>query len=80
MEGFFLSRQPILDRNQNLVAFELLFRHEETGEIASDANNLSSTANVIVNVYGHWYSECVGPAAGFINADPNLVHAMISVY
>ena len=74
MEGFFLSRQPILDRNQNLVAFELLFRHEETEEIASDANNLSSTANVIVNVYGQLgIQNVLGQLRGFINADPDLI-------
>lgn len=74
MEGFFLSRQPILDRNQNLVAFELLFRHEETEEIASDANNLSSTANVIVNVYGQLgIQNVLGRLRGFINADPDLI-------
>ena len=42
MEGFFLGRQPILDRNQNLVAFELLFRQEETEESINIKNDLSA--------------------------------------
>lgn len=74
MEGFFLSRQPILDRNQNLVAFELLFRHEETEEIASDANSLSSAANVIVSAYGQLgIQNVLGRLRGFINVDPDLI-------
>lgn len=74
MEGFFLGRQPILDRNQNLVAFELLFRNEETEEIASDANNLSSTANVIVSAYGQLgIQNVLGRLRGFINVDPDLI-------
>lgn len=74
MEGFFLGRQPILDRNQNLVAFELLFRHEETEEMASDANNLSSTANVIVSAYGQLgIQNVLGRLRGFINVDPDLI-------
>jgi len=74
MEGFFLGRQPILDRNQNLVAFELLFRQEETEEIANDTNSLSATANVIVNAYGQLgIQNVLGRQRGFINADPDLI-------
>ena len=51
MEGFFLGRQPILDRNQNLVAFELLFRQEGTEEATNVTNDLSASANVIINAY-----------------------------
>ena len=40
MGGFFLGRQPILDRNHNLVAFELLFRQEKTEETANIKNDL----------------------------------------
>ena len=30
MQEIFLGRQPVLDRNQSLVAFELLFRSGQT--------------------------------------------------
>ncbi len=74
MEGFFLGRQPILDRNQNLVAFELLFRQEETDEKATVINDLSASANVIINAYCQLgIQNVLGKQRGFINADPDLV-------
>ncbi|PSJ18397.1 EAL and HDOD domain-containing protein [Nitrosomonas supralitoralis] len=74
MEGFFLGRQPILDRNQNLVAFELLFRQDETDEKASITNDLSASANVIINAYCQLgIQNVLGKQRGFINADPELV-------
>lgn len=74
MEGFFLGRQPILDRNQNLVAFELLFRQEETDEKANVINDLSASANVIINAYCQLgIQNVLGKQRGFINADPDLV-------
>ena len=74
MEGFFLGRQPILDRNQNLVAFELLFRQEEADEKATVINDLSASANVIINAYCQLgIQNVLGKQRGFINADPDLV-------
>ena len=74
MGGFFLGRQPILDRNHNLVAFELLFRQEKTEETANITNDLSASANVIVNAYGQFgIQNVLGQQRGFINADPDLI-------
>lgn len=74
MGGFFLGRQPILDRNHNLVAFELLFRQEKTEETANITNDLFASANVIVNAYGQFgIQNVLGQQRGFINADPDLV-------
>jgi len=74
MGGFFLGRQPILDRNHNLVAFELLFRQEETEETVHVTDDLSASANVIVNAYGKFGIHSVlGRQRGFINADPDLI-------
>ena len=74
MEGFFLGRQPILDRNQNLVAFELLFRQEETEESINIKNDLSASANVIINAYCQLgIQNVLGKQRGFINANPELV-------
>ena len=74
MEGFFLGRQPILDRNQNLVAFELLFRQEETEESVRITDDLSASANVIINAYCQLgIQNVLGKQRGFINANPELV-------
>ena len=78
MGGFFLGRQPILDRNHNLVAFELLFRQEETEETANITNDLFASANVIVNAYGQFgIQNVLGQQRGFINADPDLIMSNI---
>lgn len=70
----FLGRQPILDRSKNLVAFELFFRSDEKAEIAVVTNNLSATANVIVNAYGHLgIQNVLDRQRGFINVDPDLI-------
>ena len=74
MESYFLGRQPILDRNQNLVAYELLFRQEQTQETAAITDDLSASANVIVNAYGRFgIQNVLGQQRGFINADPGLI-------
>ena len=74
MGGFCLGRQPILDRNHNLVAFELLFRQEETEDTANVTSDLSASANVIVNAYGKFgIHNVLGHQRGFINADPDLI-------
>jgi EAL and modified HD-GYP domain-containing signal transduction protein len=78
MESFFLGRQPILDRNHNLVAFELLFRPEATEEAVRVTDDLSASANVIVNAYGKFgIHHVLGQQRGFINADPNLIMSNI---
>ncbi len=75
MSGFFLGRQPILDRNHNLVAFELLYRQEESEEAAHVTDDLSASANVIVNAYGKFgiHNVLGQQRRGFINADPGLI-------
>ncbi|MGE5651230.1 MAG: EAL domain-containing protein, partial [Bacillota bacterium] len=45
---FFLARQPILDRNQDLVAYELLFRTGADGP-ADVTDDVYATASVIAH-------------------------------
>lgn len=74
MEGFFLGRQPILDRNQNLVAYELLFRRDETEGAANITDALSASSNVIINAYCQLgIQNVLGKQRGFINATAELI-------
>lgn len=74
MEGFFLGRQPILDRNQNLVAFELLFRSDKIASTANITNDLTATAHVIVNAYSQLGTENIlYRQRNFINVDAELL-------
>ncbi|WMJ08021.1 EAL and HDOD domain-containing protein [Nitrosomonas sp. sh817] len=78
MDNYFLGRQPILDRNQNLVAYELLFRQEQAQEATVVTDDLSASANVIVNAYGRFgIQNVLGQQRGFINADPGLIMSNI---
>lgn len=73
MDDIFLGRQPILDRQQNLIAFELLFR---LGDVANTnvTNHISATANVIVNAYGALgIQEVLGQQRGFVNVNAELL-------
>jgi len=68
VKEFFLARQPILDRNQELVAYELLFR---SGDVASAniTDDLSATAAVISHTAQLGIEKVIGSARGFINVD-----------
>lgn len=73
MQEIFLGRQPILDRNQDLVAFELLFRSGQNAS-ANVTDDVAATASVIVNAYGELGIESVlGRHRGFINVSSQLL-------
>ncbi|RZI41143.1 EAL domain-containing protein [Herbaspirillum sp. HC18] len=65
---FFLARQPILDRDQELFAYELLFRTAAAGP-ANVTNDLSATASVIAHVAELGMRNVIGDSLGFINVD-----------
>lgn len=76
MENIYLAKQPILDRNKDLVAFELFFRSQELENSANPGNGLSATANVIVNAYGHLgIQNVLGQQRGFININGDLIRS-----
>ncbi len=68
LKKFFLGRQPIFDRNQNLVAYELLFRRAASG-LAEVTDDLSATATVIAHASELGMEIVIGNALGFINVD-----------
>ena len=53
VQDVFLGRQPILDRHQQLFAYELLFRSgdAEKGNFASFIDGNQATATVIINAF-----------------------------
>lgn len=69
----FIGRQPILDRNQNLAAFELLFRSGLSGG-AVISDDLQATATVITRSFSDLGLHAVlGKYRGFINVSSNLL-------
>ncbi|HYD60204.1 MAG TPA: EAL domain-containing protein [Noviherbaspirillum sp.] len=67
-KDFFLARQPILDRKQELFAYELLFRATAAGP-ANVTNDLTATASVIAHAAELGMGNVIGNSLGFINVD-----------
>lgn len=67
-KDFFLARQPILDRNQRLFAYELLFRDAREGG-ANVQDDLRATATVISHAAELGLQTVVGQARAFVNID-----------
>jgi EAL and modified HD-GYP domain-containing signal transduction protein len=65
---FFLARQPILNRDQRLVAYELLFRnaHCDSADVVDDA---AATATVIAHASELGMEQVVGQQLAYINVD-----------
>ncbi len=69
----FIGRQPIMDRRQQMVAYELLFRRSQHN--AADVHDdLAATASVITRAFIDLGIEAaLGPYKGFINCDESLL-------
>jgi c-di-GMP phosphodiesterase len=69
---FFLARQPILDRHQGLIAYELLFRRADTAT-AGVIDDLSATASVISHAAELGIENVIGDSLGFVNIDTTVL-------
>jgi EAL and modified HD-GYP domain-containing signal transduction protein len=73
-EEIFIGRQPILDREHRLVAYELLFRSGGVKNEAQVQDDLGATANVINHAFAELgIEQALGPYKGFINCDESLL-------
>ncbi len=71
-QPIFLGRQPILGRDQQLQAYELLFRNGDpaTGNRAEIDDPTRATATVIANAFAEIsIDHALGPYRSFINVD-----------
>lgn len=67
-EKFFLGRQPILNKSQQIVGFELLFRSAESLSAASICDVQFASASVILNALSDFgFQDVVGRHKGFFN-------------
>ena len=72
-DQLFLGRQPILDREQRLFAYELLFRNGSRN-FADVTDGVQATATVIVNAFAELGVEAaLGSCRGFINVDEEFL-------
>ncbi len=71
----FLGRQPILDRRQHLVAYELLYRagRESQARVTDDA---VATAEVMRRAFKRiGINTVLGECAGFVNVDAEMLYS-----
>lgn len=71
-DDFFLARQPILNREQGLFAYELLFRRATTAD-ANVFDDLSATAAVIAHASELGMENVLGGLLGFVNVDATVM-------
>ncbi|GAM07738.1 putative protein [Geobacter sp. OR-1] len=71
---YLVGRQPILNRQEQVVAYELLFRSADSTASASMKNASQATANVIMNTLsGFGIKGILGERQGFINVDVEML-------
>ena len=69
LQDFFLARQPILNRDQRLVAYELLFRSTADNHAMISGDAVAATATVIAHASDLGMEQVVGLQLAFINVD-----------
>jgi len=72
LKEFFLGRQPILDHEQSLIAYELLFRSTAAGP-ANVTDDVQATASVIAHASELGMDNVIGASLGFINIDAEVL-------
>lgn len=68
-DNFFLARQPILNRGQRLVGYELLFRGAGSHDGARITDHTAATATVIAHASELGMEQVVGDQMAFVNVD-----------
>jgi EAL and modified HD-GYP domain-containing signal transduction protein len=69
---FFLARQPILNRQQSLTGYELLFRSAALGP-AGVVDDVAATASVIEHASELGLDNVIGSSLGFFNVDTKVL-------
>lgn len=70
----YLARQPIFDQDNNLYAYELLYRSNGTENLYNGVSGDESTADVFTNAFfGSNVKNVIGNARAFINFTENLL-------
>lgn len=73
-EKHLMGRQPILNRLEEIVAYELLFRSPDSLTSASIKDSTQASASVIINLLSDFgIQEILGNHRGFINVEADLL-------
>lgn len=72
-QEIFIGRQPILDAEEQLCAYELLFRRDRKNQ-ADVTDGLQATATVLTHVVADFGIEAaLGPFLGFVNLNASML-------
>lgn len=63
----FVARQPILDQQQELIAFELLYRDGEKNAFPVDISSSQATRKLLAEQLLGYQSKVLGECRGFVN-------------
>lgn len=72
LRNFYLARQPLLDRNQALFGYELLFRNTPANAADIDSD-LGATAGVLAHAAQLGLPRAIGDAVAFLNVDTEVL-------
>ncbi|XYJ09942.1 EAL and HDOD domain-containing protein [Telluria sp. B2] len=79
LRNFYLARQPLLDRNQALFGYELLFRKRMDGG-AEIESSLAATAGVLAHAAQLGLPRAIGDAVAFLNVDTEVLMSDIFAF
>ena len=79
LRNFYLARQPLLDRNQALFGYELLFRNRADGNADIDSG-LAASASVLAHAAQLGLPRAVGDACAFLNVDTDVLMSDIFAF
>ena len=72
MSNIFLARQPIVDKDENTCAYEILYRDKtQHSNIDNDRHASASVINDVLNTFGT--KELLGKYKAFINIDEKFL-------
>jgi c-di-GMP phosphodiesterase len=81
VRDFYLGRQPVLDRNQALFGYELLFRSAPLGQAnIGNGAGLNATAAVIAHAAQLGLARAIGDAHCFLNVDADVLGSDIFAF
>ncbi len=79
LRNFYLARQPLLDRNQALFGYELLFRSRQDGGAEIDSA-LAATSGVLAHAAQLGLPRAIGDAVAFLNVDTDVLMSDIFAF
>lgn len=72
----FIGRQPILNRQQQIIGYELLFRLDQTSLTADFSSDMQAGTNILVNTLSNMGADwLVGSKMAFVNVATSMLES-----